>query len=746
MIREIRSIVLLMLVTLLILWPRFGHFLLHPNGYLLSNTGDGLKNYFLFGYYVKWDQGLSVSGLNYPYGEHLLFTDSHPMYAGLLNLIDNHLLSLSDNAVAFINLAIVGGIVLGVMFIYLILKHYHLPSWYAGMVAICIALLSPQIDRIHGHLSLSYVFAIPLFWWLLLKAEKSGQIKWYVLMLVTCLVMGGTHLYYVGMYSAFLGALLLVKLYFNNGRFKDFLWDHKELIACLIIPLVAFQVFAAVTDPFWDRPSAPYGFYAYYATLGSVFLPHYSSLTQLINNLFEPRIIWEGRAFVGTIPLIFTVATLILTLASVRIKVPILKRLVPFRMVVLAASMVLLYAMCIPFRWGLQFITDLIPALEQFRALGRFAWIFYYVISVVSAYYLFSFYRWVNNHYGPLIAATVLAFCMLVWAADAGAYFLGHTQGLMQPNTVMENTSESYLARFESGGVAPSDFQGIMTLPMLAIRTDKMVFERDYTAYHKAMQCAWHTGIPIVQSSTSRPSFSQSFSNIQLVGHPWIPKTRIEDMDERPLLLISPKGIPLTPGEQRLVDHASVFWQDDQIKMSRLPLSAFESAIPEVQLPDQSVTNHDSFGLYRRDSIEVWYEGYNDLDAPSTFRGGGARFSKDAIELFKGSLPGEVGLEASFWVFIDPSYSGMPVVAYQFGNKEGSAQSKKIDIRSIPDIVDGWVRVYLKLEDQLWHEIHILGHDITVDELLIKPINEDVKIVFADSDCLINNYPVANCD
>ena len=584
---------IMILVTLVILWPRFGHFLMHPNGFLLSNTGDGLKNYFLFGYYLKWDVGLSVTGLNYPYGEHLLFTDSHPLYAGLLNLIDNHLISLSANAVAFINLAIVGGIVLGVICIYQILRHYHLPSWYAGIVAICVAFLSPQIDRIHGHLSLSYIFAIPLFWWLLLKAEESRHLKWYMLMLGIGFVMGGTHLYYVGMYSAFLGAYLLVKLFFSDGRFKDFLWDHKELIACLIIPLAGFQIFAALTDQVTDRPVAPYGFYAYYATFGSVFLPHFSSLTQFISALFQPRIIWEGRAFVGTIPLVFSAFIFIMALASIRTKVHLLQRLAPFRIVLIAASLVLIYAMCLPFRWGLQFITDLIPALEQFRALGRFAWVFYYVINVVTAYYLYSFYQWMLKRFGQLMSMTMLAFCLLVWAADAGAFFLGHTHDLMQPNTVMENNSGSYLARFELSKVTLSDFQGIMTLPMLSIRTDKMVFDRDFRAYQKAMQCAWHTGIPIIQASTSRPSFSQSFSNIQLVAHSWITKTRIQDMDERPLLLISPKHIPLTPQEQRLVDDATVFWQDDQIKMSRLPLSAFDVTKPEVQLPDLPSTSQD---------------------------------------------------------------------------------------------------------------------------------------------------------
>ena len=52
---------------------------------------------------------------------------------------------------------------------------------------------------------------------------------------------------------------------------------------------------------------------------------------------------------------------------------------------------------------------------------------------------------------------------------------------------------------------------------------------------------------------------------------------------------------------------------------------------------------------------------------------------------------------------------------------------EQIDINRIPDIAEGWVRVALELSTSPWHRIELVGHDITFDELLIRPSDIFVK-------------------
>ncbi|NND05956.1 MAG: hypothetical protein HKN87_06220 [Saprospiraceae bacterium] len=742
---QARSVIALIVIALIILWPRFGHFLEHPNGFLFASQGDGLKNYFVFGYYLKWDKGLHFSGLNYPYGDHLLFTDSHPIMAWLLNLVDDHVFSIADHSVALINLAMIGGILLGAVVIFFILRHYSLPPWYAGVMALGITFLSPQIDRIHGHLSLSYVFAIPLFWLLLVKAEsKQEGWRWFMALFIYMLFIGGIHVYYLGIMSVFLLAYALIKLLFRNEALKNFVLENGLLLLCTIVPILLFQLFSVLTDPFADRPQSPYGFYAYFATPGSVFLPHFSSLTYFIQQLFEPKITWEGRSFIGTVPLIFLLV-LVAALTFRKSRTLLREGLTPFRLYLLAGVLVLLYAMCIPFRFNLQFLTDWIPQLKQFRALGRFAWMFYYVIGVAAAYYLYQLQGWISSHFSKHLGNVILALGIGIWAVDAGAFYLAHTRDIEQVNWAFENTSSEYLKKLEQVGVTPTDFQAIMVLPIVSIRTDKVAFDRYYGPYQMGMRSAWHTGLPIIQASTSRPSFSQSFSNIQLVGHPMMTKTRMADMDQRPLLLITRKDGSHTLAERRLVDQSEVLWEDGEMQFGRLPVAAFRPELPNVEFEDEPQEVVGSTQLFYTDSVSILYDGFETSDSKIAFRGKGAGTSPTSVDVFKSALDELDGHEASFWVYIDPDYSGMPVVFYHYGAQGGTQERQQIDINRIPDIADGWVRVAIDMSASKWHRIELVGHDITFDELLIKPKNVFVKTLYADGQCALNNYPVMGC-
>ncbi|MDH3652004.1 MAG: hypothetical protein OEQ53_20120, partial [Saprospiraceae bacterium] len=416
----------------------------------------------------------------------------------------------------------------------------------------------------------------------------------------------------------------------------------------------------------------------------------------------------------------------------------------PVAKYLLAAFLVLLFSMCIPFEWGLQFLTDLIPPLKQFRALGRFSWVFYYVVGVSAACSVFMIFSQLVKVGNGSFAKTLLVVALGVWAIDSSAYFLSHTTSSWPPNQKLVNHSAKYLERFASSEVDPDDFQAIMSLPLISIRTDKMVFGDNFDGYNEAMSCGFHTGLPIIQSSTSRPSFSQSFSNIQLISDEHIHKTRLHDMDDRPLLLIVSKTASLMPGEQRLVDRASWFWENSEHQFLSLPISAFNADPLPVVLSDFPTETSEGSRIFQSSPAKIVYHGYDNLKAETSFCGAGALFAKKGpIELFSGSIQYDSALaEASFWLFIDPSYDGMPVLEYSHGNTETDFKSRKIDVRHKPDIIGDWLRVDITLAQDSMHNLKMWGHNITIDEFLIRPKSINVRVQHDGDVDLINNFPV----
>ena len=58
---------------------------------LTSLGGDGTKNLYTFLYHILYEKGTWFHGMNYPYGEHLVFTDAQPLFSIPLSYLNTSL-------------------------------------------------------------------------------------------------------------------------------------------------------------------------------------------------------------------------------------------------------------------------------------------------------------------------------------------------------------------------------------------------------------------------------------------------------------------------------------------------------------------------------------------------------------------------------------------------------------------------------------------------------------------------------
>jgi hypothetical protein len=75
-----KGVWLTLFFALIILIIFFGKILKHPNQVYFSKNGDGLQSYYTTIYHIKYDSTYShFQGMNYPYGEHVMFTNCQPV-------------------------------------------------------------------------------------------------------------------------------------------------------------------------------------------------------------------------------------------------------------------------------------------------------------------------------------------------------------------------------------------------------------------------------------------------------------------------------------------------------------------------------------------------------------------------------------------------------------------------------------------------------------------------------------------
>jgi hypothetical protein len=166
-----------------------------------------------------------------------------------------------------------------------------------------------------------------------------------------------------------------------------------QIVFFLGVPLLLFFLISKWSNSVIDRTTEPFGFFEYQSHWKSIFLTPNGILGDCISNFvsFE-NLNWEGTSYIGITSVIILFA-LVFRRITVLFK-PNKMELFPKEMVffLFSSILLLLYSFGIPFN-QFPYLLDVLEPLKQFRAVGRFAWPFYYVSGILSFCVLFNLYN-----------------------------------------------------------------------------------------------------------------------------------------------------------------------------------------------------------------------------------------------------------------------------------------------------------------------------------------------------------------
>ncbi len=503
-----------------------------------------------------------------------------------------------------------------------------------------------------------------------------------------------------------------------------------------------------------DRPDNPWGFFIFHANVFSIFLPSNSLLREVSSGIVDLNYRWEGRAYVGLPATLLALSFLITMLLQVtKGKRPRTKDYFPnkkLNLYLAASVIVLIFSMCIPFKWGLGFLTEVLPPLKQFRCLGRFSWIFYYVFTVFTATYLYYLYRLVRLKGYMIQAMAVLLIILGFWGLEAMSRIHKSTNSIFNKNEILSVGDVDIEAILEEAGKNADDFQGIFFLPFASTCGDKLQFERGLGAFSEAMRCSDQTGIPIVQSFSPRISLSHAMSSIQLLADSTIYKQRVDDMNQKPLLLVYTSQ-ELNPRESALLDRADVIWSDNLFSLALLPVQAFNQGFEAWKaLGNTLLDSLDAAGTYYSvDPEQLIYYDFEKQSSERAFTGSGSSYlKKGSMELFNDELYerfSDTEVELSFWLYVDHRTDNMPApVLYQWDKNNKLIHKETLNSREEHNVDGMWVRISKNLipEAGIRYELSVSGKYITVDDLLLKLTGARLMVSHEKGDYLFDNYRI----
>lgn len=740
------------------IWPKV---VADPGLTLLGANGDATKNYYTYLYQSLYGDGVWFRGMNYPYGEHIVYTDGQPILSVPLSYLQQYIAFDRQALLMVMHLAMLAAFALGIVYLYKTLVHFKVPPGLAIVGSVLIQAFSPQVFKFFAHYGLSYACVVPMLLYWSVKLYETGGVKYAVYVFILGIVMNFFHPYLAAivlMWGLFYAVAVLVM-----QRKQKLKAAVSMLLAVMMIAVFVRGVMLA-TDPVNDRPDYPSGILSYCTTGHDLFTSPYSPVSLLFADKDDRAIMstgGEGYAYIGIAAWVLVICGLVM-IARARKKKIINQPALPGAFILLAVFALLL-SMGVPFVWGMEWLIDYVSAFRQFRTLGRFSWIWYYIMSVFAIIVLSTLYHSYITSNKKLTAYTIVLLPLLVWGIEANghrSYVAERCKAAWINYAFLFSHSEPDWSRqLRSYGYKSSDFQAILSLPYYHLGSDKLwqFYDELETLHLLTCKASLQLGLPCVNAFMARSSWSQTFAQLKIQGGPYAERSLLETTDERPFLVFVKAGDSLTDPDQRYILEAGEYIgeKENDLKAYKLDPSVLREKDSMYRLEARNRIRMSAVGdtAYNIPNNGFWYINHFDSchEVNSFWSKACLPYKKDeyqiAAEIQVPVADTSRLYEFSAWVLLDSVDYRSPYFDVECYGPSGELAKHQVFVYRAQDTKGMWVRAskYVPIPAGCNRIRCVLFNRtkdtyISADELMLRPAESIIISKEEKGKALANNH------
>lgn len=707
----------------------------------LVMSGDGLKNYYTFAYSIKYNVSWWFDGYLYPFGDVGLYTDNQPLISWVLAQLSSIGLFDARYSLLFLTGSGIASLIAAAHILFLIMRHYGVDYFYAVVMALFAALMSPQIFKMAGHFGLSYSFVIPLYWWLLIQIESRATIIKYGLLTLFTWSLGYVHPYMM------LSLILFAVSYFTAKALVIRELDFKVLLTA-VIPLVLFLMIGSITDPVaGDRPENPNGVWDLKTEVSDL-MPFTGVISQIFSSVPGVRTDHsEGYTYPGVLIFVFVlmIPFAVWRRFYLKDKTSYFLSMSPSLRVYLYSSFfILAFAMGIHGLVTAYHINDWIPPLGQFRCLGRFSWGFYYIAVVVFSFWMQRFIQsleskyWRHGLFGLVVLVYTMDTISLLQSTNALIQRYGSNDLLHEDRTIADIV--------ESAGRKSIDYQGVITLPVSTEGAEKLSFHDDFFTKIAALPYSYQTGLPLSSCIQSRAPVSRVMQVLQY-GNSSYGDHSLRDhiVSDLPFLVVLP--IRFKELFQDMYQRSSLLGQTQELYLLEISVDSLFGQDYFSDLLDTSFISLDT--MSRHVYLESFEGDTTDniadtgLYSSASFR---SKAAGDLIVEWPLEIDSLVHFELSLWQYVGADIGQIPVYTLTTYNEDHKVKYetsfRELDFKRV-EVAGDWIRYkqYIPMDStDHFFSLSTSQPGVTVDWVLLKPREVNVFKNTENKEIMYSNH------
>jgi hypothetical protein len=750
------AIIFAIATTILLL----SHFAIGPWGCIPDIGGDGAKNNFTYLYHSLYGKGLWFTGMDYPHGDHIVYTDE-PLLSVIMASIGH---VTAEQALAFQWISISLSYAIAIVFVYLTLMHFRVRPALAVIFSCLIIVFTPQLLRIEGHNGLSFACIIPMLFYWTLKYHERRRLKYSIYMYLVGIIYAFIHPYFGAM--VLIWASLYVAGYFILTR-QSIIEKVKHTLPLFVTAICVLLTWAAVvkaTDPIKDRPKTPFTT-IYWNTRPRQIITSYISPVSLlakekgIIGVIPPKD--EGYVYIGVIIGLTIAVSFFIAIWKRYIKKT-SARLVNEEVFpaiwLFVAFAALLFSMGVPFIWKMEWLYDYLSFFKQFRSLGRFSWIFYYIIAVYTAVMINTAFSRLQARKKILAAWALVLFAVGLWSYEASGYVRFSRQlaanGVYNYEMMFSKHEQNWASFLKEHNYSSDSFQALLLLPYYHVGTEKLWVGDPGWVGTLGSKSGLQLQLPIIDAYLARTSWSQAKKQVKLVAGPYVSKPLLTDIKSRKPFLLLHFPEDRIDEDQRYLLEACEFigfysqcnvyacYPDRLAANDKKHADMINNLLPQLPVGDTCLANKGT-----------WYVEHFDNNATTHLFGKGAVKEINIEDTLIASIPitnaaDSQRYEFSCWVLLDDKDYSSPDFTLRFYNK-GGVQLDTCLVQTINsvDSYHMWFRtsryfnmppgctmVKCTLNRVKKHSYHYM------DELMLRPADALIISKDANGRVMVNNH------
>ena len=723
--------------------------------------GDGAKNIFTYLYQSTQGHGYWFQGLNYPYGEHIVYTDGQPALSMLLSSFKG---MTTDRALTILWWLIGAGYVVSIVYLFKILRWFKVGPLAAMLFAGLTGIFTPQIQRLQGHYALSYTCIIPMLFYWTIRHRESGHWRYPVYFFITGCIAAFMHPYYAALMLVWVVVYSISYWLFTKGKVVEKARAVAPLLMAVGAVLAVVAVVMKLTDPVTDRPVTPFNtLYETCTRLKQLVTSYKSPVWQTLQHTKLWRYVsdgGEGYAYVGVV----TMLTVGCMLLAVALKTMRAKKLqtdagVGFpKMWLFMGFAVLLFGMGIPFVWHMEGLMNYLAIFKQFRSLGRFSWIFYYIISVYTVVTIYGLFQRLKQQGRAAAGYAIIIGTLALWSYEASGYISNARMlsryGLYNHDMMFSTHEQKWSEFLVEHHYKQDNFQAILLLPFFHVGTEKLWVGYGNWLITLGSKAALQLHLPIIDVMMSRSSWGQAKQQVKIAAGGFVDKPILHDIkSDKPFLLMRFDEDTLNEDQKYLLEASDYLGHYSQCYVyacyparlaanDRRNRERISAILPYMKGQDTVVGG----------TASCFIEHLGDAGAPHVFgSGGAAAIGQDSalITTIRVTPPADSQLyEFSAWFLLGDKDPRAPNIVLELIDASGKKDTTAdVLTRQSTDNKGMWFRAgkYFYLHHNIITiKCKIMNFPrptyIAMDELLLRPADATVISKDREGRVMVNNH------